>query len=132
MNDVREELARNPPVSLCHCARELNHVRRIDERLVRATVPLLETLGVGLGDAETVHDVVRDVVAAEGNRAEMANLALVKDGEIGGAGAHLDERDTELLLVLGEDGERARQRLEHELPHPIARALHRLAQIQRR
>ena len=104
----------------------------IDQRLVRAAVLLLQPLGVRLRDAESVHDVARDVVAAERDRAEMADLPLVEDGEVGGAGAHLDERDAELLLVLGEHGERARQRLEHELPHLVAGALDALAQVDRR
>ena len=103
--------------------------RRIDERLVRAAVPLLQPLGVGLRDAEAVHDVVGHVAAAERDRAEVADLPLVEDGDVRGAGAHLDERDAELLLVLGEHGERARQRLEHQLAHAVPRALDALAQV---
>ena len=59
-------------------------------------------------------------------------FALVEDRDVGRAGAHLDERDAELLLVLGEHAERARERLEHELAHLVARPLHRLAQVHRR
>ena len=56
----------------------------------------------------------------------------MEDREVGRARAHLHERDAELLLVLGEHGEGARERLEHELAHLVARALDRLAQIDRR
>ena len=66
------------------------------------------------------------------DRAEVPDLPLVEDGEVGRARAHLHERDAELLLVLGQHGERARERLEHELAHLVARALDRLAQVHRR
>ena len=65
MDDVRQQLARNLPVALRHRARQLDHLDWVDQRLVRAAVPLLQPLGVGLRHAEAVHDVARDVVAAE-------------------------------------------------------------------
>src|SRR5438445_121704 len=94
--DLLAELVHAP------AARELNDLARIDERLVRATILLLQPLGVGLGHTQPVHDVTRDVVAAEGDRTEMADLSLVEDGEVGGAGTHLHQRHTELLLIFGE------------------------------
>src|SRR6059058_1043739 len=132
MDDVREQLARNLTISLRNGARQLNDVRGIDERLVGAAKPLLEPFGVGLRDAESVHDVARDIVAAEGNRAEVADLSFVKEREVGGARTHLDESHAQFLLVFGENGERTRQRLEHELAHTISRALDRFAEIERR
>ena len=62
----------------------------------------------------------------------MADLALEEDRDVGGAGAHLHERDAQLLLVVGEHAERARERLEHELLHAVARALDGFAQVHRR
>ena len=132
VDDVRQQLARDLPVALRDGARQLDDLARVHQRLVRAAVLLLQPLGVGLRHAEAVHDVARDVVAAEGDRAEVADLPLVEDGEVGRARAHLDERDAELLLVLGQHGERAGERLEHELAHLVAGALDALAQVDRR
>ena len=131
MNDVRQQLAGNLAIALGDGARQLNHIRRIDEGFVRATEALFQPLGVSLGNAQAVHDVTRDVVAAEGNRAEMPDFPLVKEREIRRARTHLDERDTQLLLVLSKNGECARQRLEHELSHTIPSPFHGLSQIQR-
>src|SRR5438270_7784966 len=78
-----------------------------------------------------MHDVAGDVVAAEGNGAEVANLTLVEHGKVGGSRPHFDERDTQLLLVLGEYGKRARERFEHQLTNAISCALYRLSQIER-
>src|SRR4051812_21794894 len=78
-----------------------------------------------------MHDVARDIVAAEGHRAEVADLPLVKEREVGRARAHLDERDAQLLLVFREHGERTREWLEHELAYAVAGTLDGLAQIER-
>ncbi len=93
MDDVRQQLAGNLAIALGDGARQLNHIRRIDEGFVRAAEALFQPLGVSLGNAQSVHDVTRDVVAAEGNRAEMPDFPLVKEREIRRARAHLDERD---------------------------------------
>ena len=104
----------------------------VHQRLVRAAVSLLQPLRVGLRDAHSLHDVAGDVVAAEVDGAEVTNLSLVEDRDVGRAGAHLDESDAELLFVFGEHAERAGERLEHQLAHVVARPLDRFPQIHRR
>src|SRR5256885_11497734 len=49
-----------PYTTLFRSARQLNHIRRIDEGFVRATKALFQPLGVSLGNAQAVHDVTRD------------------------------------------------------------------------
>src|ERR1041385_6594654 len=95
VNDVRQQLPRNLSVALRDSAWQLNDVRRIDERLIRAAIALLEPLRVGLRDTQPVHDIARHVVSAERDRPQVADLPLVKDGEIRGSRPHLHERDTE-------------------------------------
>src|SRR6185503_18317244 len=56
MDDVRENFARQLAIALGDCAWQLNYVAGIHERLVRAPVSLLQSLGVRLGDAESLHD----------------------------------------------------------------------------
>src|SRR5690349_1900445 len=132
MDDVREQLARNLSIALRDRARELDDLRRIYHRLVRTAVALLQSLGVRLRHAESVHDVVRDVVAAEVDGAQMADLRLVKYRDVRRARAHFHERDAELLLVFRQHAQRAREWLEHELTHLVAGLLDRLAEIHRR
>jgi hypothetical protein len=76
-----------------------------------------------------VYDVARDVTAAEADRAEMPDLALVEDGHVGRRGAQLHERDTELLFVLRQHRKRTGERLEDEVLHLVAGTLDGLAQV---
>ncbi len=62
----------------------------------------------------------------------MSDFPFVEDRQVRRGRPHLDERDAELLLVLREQRQRARQRLEHELARLVPGALHRLAQVHRR
>jgi hypothetical protein len=132
MDDVRENFTWDVPLALRDSARQLDYVRGIHERLVRAAESLLQALRIGLGDAHALHDVAGNVVPTVVDRSEVSNLAFVKHRDVGGAGSHLYQRDAKLLLVLSEHAERAGERLEHQLTHPVARLLHRFAQIHRR
>ena len=65
VDDVRQQLARNLPVALRHGARQRGSPR--DGSTIGSYAQpyaLLQPLGVGLRDAEPVHDVARHVVAA--------------------------------------------------------------------
>ena len=61
----------------------------------------------------------------------MADLAFVKNRDARRASAHLNQRDTQFFLVVGQDRVRGGQRLEHEIGDAIAGALHALAEILR-
>src|SRR6476469_9236274 len=132
VDDMRQQLTRNLAIALCHRAGKLKNLGRVDHWLIGTPVPLLQSLGIRLRHAEAMHNVVRDVVAAEVHRTQMTDLRFVEYRDVRRARTHLDERDTELLLVFRENAERARERLEHELAHLVARLLHCLAQIHRR
>ena len=131
MDDVRQQLARDLPVALRHRARQLDDVGGVHQRLVGAPVALLEALGVPLSDPQSVDDIARHIVAAERDRAKVADLALMEECQVGGAGTHLDERDSQLFFVFGEHRQRAGERLQDQFAHGVARALHRLAQVER-
>ena len=119
-------------LALGDSAWQLEDVLGIYERLVGAAVPLLQSFGVRLGNTDSLHDVAGDVVAAVVDGPEIPDLALVKNGDVRRAGSHLDERDSQLLLVFSQNTQRTGQRLEHELAHVITSALDRLAQVHRR
>ena len=132
MDDVRQQRARDLAIALRPGARELDLLVVRHERLERRAVLLLESLGVGLRDADAVDDVAGDVHAAVPDGAQVADLPFVEDGDVGGACAKLDQRDAEFLLVVGEYGQGAGEGFEHELAHAIACALDCLAQVHRR
>src|SRR5690242_11284990 len=117
MDDVRKNLARDVPLALRDGAGELDDLIGTYHRLVRTAVTFLETLGIRLSDADSLNEIAGDVAAAVIHRREMADFPLVKNRDVGCPGPHLDERNSKLLLVFGENGKRARKRLEHELFH---------------
>ena len=129
---MREYLPRHMSLALRDGAGQLNDLRRIDERLVCAAVPLLQSLGICLRYSNSLHDVAGDVVPAEIDRPEIADFPLVENGDVRRARSHLDERNTQLLFVFGENAQCARQRFQHQLSHVIAGALDRLAKVHRR
>ena len=69
-------------------------------------------------------DVVGEVVAADGDDAGVPEAAALEDSEVGRAAADIDERDAQLLLVLGEDRLARGQLLEHRVEHRHARPIH--------
>src|SRR5450759_4843860 len=107
VDDVREYLARDVPIALRDGARELDDVLRVDQWLVRAAVFLLQPLGVGLRDADALHDIAGDVVATVIYCAQVTNLSFMEDRDVGRAGAHLHQCDAELRFVFGEHAEGA-------------------------
>src|SRR5213596_1534549 len=79
VDDVRQQLARRLPRPLARRGRQVDHLRRVHQRLVRDAVPLLQPLRVRLRHAQTLHQVVGHVRAGELDRREMADLPFVKD-----------------------------------------------------
>src|SRR3989441_1216813 len=131
VDDVRQQLARRLPRPLARRGRQVDHLRRVHQRLVRDAVPLLQPLRVRLRHAQTLHQVVGHVRAGELDRREMADLPFVKDRHARRAPAHLHQRDAQLLFVVRQHRVRGGERLEHEIDRPVARALHALAQVLR-
>ena len=52
---------------------------------------------------EATGDVPRHMFASDGDRVDVHEVAFIEDGDRSGAGAHVDERDTEVALV-GDQG----------------------------
>src|SRR6266568_2624977 len=123
VDNVRQHLTLNVPLALRYCAGQLENVLRINQRLVGAPVSLLQSLRVGLRNADSLHDVARDVVPAVVDGPKVTNLPLVENRNVSRAGTQLDESDAELFLVFSENAERARQRLEDELANMVSRSL---------
>ena len=61
----------------------------------------------------------------------MADLPFQEHGEVGRTRSHLDQNDTQLLLVLCQRCQRTRERREHEILRFIAGFLDRLADVVR-
>src|SRR5438034_1586680 len=129
VDDLRQHLARRLPCPLARRGGQRDHLRRIDERLVRDAVPLLEPLGVGLRHAEHLDHVGRQVRPGEPQRREVPDLPLVEDGDPGRAAADLDQRHAQLPLVVRQYRVRRGQGLEHQVRRAVSRPLHALAQV---
>src|SRR5580704_15662702 len=126
---MRQQFAWYLSIALCNCTRELNDLLRIDKRFVRTTVALLQSFGVGLSHTKAMHQIAGYVVAAEVERAKMADLAIQENCDVGGASTHLNQGNTKLLLVFCQHAERTSQWLQHQLAYMIARPLDALAQV---
>src|SRR5690242_3532210 len=131
VNDVRQQLARRLARPLARRGRQIDHLRRVHQRLVRYAVPLLQPLRVRLRHAQPLHHVARHVGAGELDRREVANLPLVEDRHAGRAAAHLHQRDAQLLLIVRQHRVRRGERLEHEIGGPVVRPLHAAAHVLR-
>ncbi len=63
------------------------------------------------------------MIPANGHYSGVPEAAALENGEVGCAAADVDQRDPELLLVLGQDGLTGRQLLENRLrdgdPGPV-------------
>ena len=100
-----------------------------DEVITRAVGDLLQSLGICLRYSNSLHDVTGDVITAVVDGAEIANLALMEHRDVRRPRSHLYQCDAQLLLILGQDAQRAGEWLEHELAHVISGPLHRFSQV---
>src|SRR5213075_1508545 len=131
VDDVRQQLARRLPRPLARGGRQVDHLRRVHQRLIRDPIFLLQPLRVGLCHAQPRHQIARDVGTRELERGQVPDLSLVEDRDARGSAADLHQRDAQLLLVFGQHRVRRGQRLEHQLGGTIARPLHTAAQVLR-
>src|SRR6266568_3631417 len=129
VDDVRQQLARRLARSLTRRGRQVDHLRRVHQRLVRDAVPLLEALRVRLRYTQSLHQVARDVRAGELDRREVADLPFMEDRHARRTAPHLHQRDAQLLLVVGQHRVGRGERLEHQVRRPVAGALHAAAQV---
>ena len=90
--------------------RRLDHLVIVARGRHRRAVEAFEPLGVAALDGEGGGDVVGDVLRAERDRAQPDQHSAVMDGDVGHFGAHFDQRDAELALLVAEAGERGGDR----------------------
>src|SRR5438874_9856624 len=92
VDDVRQQLPRCLPRPLARRGRQVDHLRRVHQRLVSHTVPLLEPLRVRLRHAQPLHHVARHVRPGELDGREVADLPFVEDRHTRRAATHLHQR----------------------------------------
>src|SRR5436190_130848 len=77
VDDVGQQLARRLPRPLARRGRQIDHLRRVHQRLVRHAMSLLQALRVRLCDPQPRHQVARDMRAGILERREVPDLPLV-------------------------------------------------------
>src|SRR5882724_235772 len=131
VDDVRQQLARRLPRPLARRGGQVDHLRRVHERLVRHPMTFLQPLRVRLRDAQPRHQIARDMRAGILERREVPDLPLVEDRHARRSAPHLDQRDAQLFLVVRQNRIGRGERLEHQFGRPVARPLHAAPQILR-
>src|SRR6266446_5783526 len=131
VDDVGQQLARRLPRPLARRRRQIDHLRRVHQRLVRHAMSLLQALRVRLRHPQPRHQVARDMRAGILERREVPDLPLVKDRHARRPACHLHQRDAQLLFVVRQHRVGSGERLEHQLGRPVARSLHTAAQVLR-
>ena len=83
----------------------------------------LERFGVLFQHAAALLDVVRDGVASKGNDSGVADDALLKDGDVGGAATDVHQGDAGFLFFFAQHSAARGDGLEDQLVHLQARPL---------
>src|SRR5512137_1627143 len=132
LHDLGEDLpGEHPRLPAAH-AGDLDGLPAVHHGGHGAAVGLLDALRLVGGRAQPHRHVVREVVAAQGEHRGVGDGPVREDRDVGGAAADVHQAHPQLLLVLGEGGERARQRLQHDVRHVQAGALGALDDVLRR
>ena len=105
------EHARRPVAEAGH----LELLVRVGEQLLGDAVLDLDLLGVLGRRAQRHRDVARDQVAGDRDHRGVADRAVGEDRDVGRAGADVDQRDAEVLLVVGQHRVARRARVQHQL-----------------
>ena len=122
LDDLGERLPRQAPRRALADARHLDALVGIGELRERAGVADLDVLGVLRRGAHRDRDVIGDLVAGDRDHRGVADRAVGKHREIGGAAADVDQAHAQLLLVLGEHREARGELLEHDVLDGRARS----------
>src|SRR6185503_8793008 len=91
----------------------------------------LDLFGVRQGRPQADGDIVRHLVAGDRNDGRVLNRAAAEDRDVGRAAAHVDQADSELLLVFREHRVARRELLEHDVLYREAATLHALHDVLR-
>ena len=93
---------------------------------------LLRLLGLGVRDRQTLREVVGHGAAAPRNRREVPHLAVAENRQLRGRAAEVDQRNADILFVIGHDGQRRGERLVDGRFDAVPCPAHGLAQVLRR
>src|SRR5262245_34045295 len=115
LDDLGERLAREPARRTVADRGHLDGFVGIGELRQRAGVADLDLLRVRRRRAHRDRDVVGDLVARDRDHGGVADRAAGEHGDVGGAAADVHEADAEVLLVLGQHGERRGELLEDDV-----------------
>ena len=124
LQDLRQDAARHQARLAPADARHFHRLVLVDHRRQRAAAAALDLLRVGNRRAQADGDVVREVIAADGDHPGVPQAAALEDREVGRAAADVDDRDAEILLVLGQHRFARGELLQHGLDHRHAGPVH--------
>src|SRR5215469_4801393 len=115
LDDFGERLSRQAPRRTLADRGHFDAFVGIGELRERTGVADLDVLGVLRRRAHRHRDVVGDLVAGDRDDRGVADRAVGKHREIGGAAADVDQAHAELLLILGEHCKARGELLEHDV-----------------
>jgi hypothetical protein len=81
----------------------------------------LERFGLISHHAQSFPDIIRDLVARDGHNGRVANRVVLEHGNVGRAAAYIDQRHTDFLLVLMQDGKRGTKWFEDDVGDFVSR-----------
>src|SRR3989449_281083 len=131
VDDMGQQPPRRPPRTLARGGRQVDHPRRVHQRLIRHAMTLLQPLRVRLGPPQPRHHVAGDMRPRILERREVPDLSFVEDRDASRPAPHLHQGDAQLFLVVRQHRIGRGERLEHQLRGPVARPLHAAAQVLR-
>ncbi len=132
LQNLREDPARHHARLAAADARHLHRLVLVHHAGERAAALALDLFRVGHRRPEPDRDVVGEVIAADADDRGVPEAAALVDRDVGRAAADVDERDAELLLVLGEHRLARGQLFDHRLRHRDAGAVHARDDVLRR
>src|SRR5260221_634645 len=129
LHDFGQGLAREPAGRPVAHARYLDGFIGVGELRQRTGILDLDVLGVLRGRAHGHRDVVRDLIARNGNHGGVPDRAAAEHRDIRGAAADVDHTHPEVLLILGEHRVARGQLFQHDVVDAETAALHALDDV---
>ena len=132
LQNLRQDAARHHARLAAADARHLHRLVLVHHAGQRAAALALDLFRVGHRRAQADGDVVGEVIAADADDGRVPQAAALVDRDVGGAAADVDQRDAELLLVLGQHRFAGRELLDDRLGDVDAGPVHARDDVLRR
>ena len=129
LHRLRQRVTRQAARRAIADARHLNAFLRGRQLRQRAAVADFDLLGFRRRCAQHVCNVIGDVVARDRQRRGVADRAMHKHRDVGGAGTDVDQHHAQLTLVAGQHRGAGGQRGEDQIVHLQPAALHAFADV---